>query len=76
MAKGKKLTNREKKIRAETKKRLQKKGIIPSNKQRLNFCESSCIFDISSASGNLKLFMNVLDKLGVRMESDVFYKEY
>lgn len=36
MAKRKKLTNREKKIRAETKKRLQEEGIIPPNKQRLN----------------------------------------
>ena len=33
-------------------------------------------FDVSDASGNLKLFINVLDKLGVKMEKDVLYEEY
>lgn len=36
MASRRKLTNKEKKIRAETKKRLQEEGIIPPDKQRLN----------------------------------------
>lgn len=30
-------------------------------------------FDVS---GNLKLFINVLDKLGVKMEKDALYEEY
>lgn len=33
-------------------------------------------FDISDASGNLKLFINVLDKLGVKLENNVLYEEY
>ena len=33
-------------------------------------------FDVSDASGNLKLFINVMDKLGVKMENDALYEEY
>ncbi len=33
-------------------------------------------FDVSDASDNLKLFINVLDKLGVKMENDALYEEY
>ncbi len=33
-------------------------------------------FDVSDASDNLKLFINVLDKLGVRLENDALYEEY
>ncbi len=33
-------------------------------------------FDVSDASNNLKLFINVLDKLGVRLENDALYEEY
>ncbi len=36
MAKNRKLTNREKRMRAETKKRLQEQGILPPDKPRLN----------------------------------------
>ena len=36
MPKKKKLTDREKKIRAQTKKELQEKGIIPPDKPKLN----------------------------------------
>ncbi len=36
MAKKKKMTAREKKINAEAKKRLQRKGILPPDKPRLN----------------------------------------
>lgn len=36
MAKSKRMTNQEKKIRAETKKRLQEKGILPLDKPKLN----------------------------------------
>ena len=33
-------------------------------------------FDVSDASDNLKLFINVLDKLGVWLENDALYEEY
>lgn len=33
-------------------------------------------FDISDASGNLELFISVLDKLGVKLDSDRLYGEY
>ena len=33
-------------------------------------------FDISDASGNLELFISVLDKLGVKLDSDRLYDEY
>ncbi len=33
-------------------------------------------FDVSDASDNLKLFINVLDRLGVRLENDALYEEY
>ena len=33
-------------------------------------------FDLSDASGNLKLFMSVLDKLGVKLDGDQLYEEY
>ncbi len=33
-------------------------------------------FDVSTASVNLKLFINVLDKFGVKMENDALYEEY
>ena len=33
-------------------------------------------FDVSDASGNLKLFMSVLDKLGVKLDGDQLYEEY
>ncbi len=36
MAKRRKMTNKEKRERAEAKKRLQEEGIIPPNKPRLN----------------------------------------
>ena len=36
MAKKKKLTNREKKDRAEFKKQMQEKGILPPDKPKLN----------------------------------------
>ena len=36
MAKKKRLTNREKKLRAEAKKELQAKGVIPPDKPKLN----------------------------------------
>lgn len=36
MAKKKRLTNREKKLNAETKKRLQEQGILPPDKPKLN----------------------------------------
>ena len=34
------------------------------------------MFDVSDASGNLKLFMSVLDKLGVKLDGDQLYEEY
>ena len=33
-------------------------------------------FDVSDASGNLKLFMSVLDKLGVKLAGNQLYEEY
>lgn len=33
-------------------------------------------FDVSDVSGNLKLFINVLDKMGIKMENDELYGEY
>lgn len=33
-------------------------------------------FDVGDASGNLKLLLNVLDKLFVKMDGDELYKEY
>ena len=33
-------------------------------------------FDVSDAGGNLKLFMSVLDKLGVELDGDQLYEEY
>ena len=33
-------------------------------------------FDVSGISGNLKLFINVLDKLGVRMEKNKNIRRY
>lgn len=33
-------------------------------------------FDVSDASGNLKLFMSVLDKLGVKLDGNQLYEEY
>lgn len=33
-------------------------------------------FDVSDAGGNLKLFMGVLDKLGVKLDGDQLYEEY
>lgn len=33
-------------------------------------------FDVSDASGNLKLFMSVLDKLGVKLDGEQLYEEY
>ena len=33
-------------------------------------------FDVSDASGNLELFIKVMDKLGVKLENDVLYEEY
>ena len=33
-------------------------------------------FDVSDAGGNLKLFMSVLDKLGVKLDGDQLYEEY
>ena len=33
-------------------------------------------FDVSDTSGNLKLFMSVLDKLGVKLDGDQLYEEY
>ena len=34
------------------------------------------MFDVSDASGNLKLFMSVLDKLGVKLAGNQLYEEY
>lgn len=34
------------------------------------------MFDVSDAGGNLKLFMGVLDKLGVKLDGDQLYEEY
>ena len=33
-------------------------------------------FDVSDAGGNLKLFMSVLDRLGVKLDGDQLYEEY
>ena len=33
-------------------------------------------FDVSDSGGNLKLFMSVLDKLGVKLDGDQLYEEY
>lgn len=33
-------------------------------------------FDLSDIGGNLKLFMSVLDKLGVKLDGDQLYEEY
>ncbi len=33
-------------------------------------------FDVSDAGGNLKLFIGVLDKLGVKLDGDQLYEEY
>ena len=33
-------------------------------------------FDVSDAGGNMKLFMSVLDKLGVKLDGDQLYEEY
>lgn len=33
-------------------------------------------FDVSDASGNLKLFLSVLDKLGVKLDGNQLYEEY
>ena len=33
-------------------------------------------FDVSDAGGNLKLFMSVLDKLGVKLDGAQLYEEY
>lgn len=33
-------------------------------------------FDVSDAGGNLKLFMSVLDKLGVKLDGEQLYEEY
>ena len=33
-------------------------------------------FDVSDAGGNLKLFMSVLDKLGVKLDGNQLYEEY
>lgn len=33
-------------------------------------------FDVSDASGNLELFIKVMDKLGVKLENDALYEEY
>lgn len=33
-------------------------------------------FDVSDTGGNLKLFMSVLDKLGVKLDGDQLYEEY
>ena len=33
-------------------------------------------FNVSDASGNLKLFMSVLDKLGVKLDGNQLYEEY
>lgn len=33
-------------------------------------------FDVSDAGGNLKLFMSVLDKLGVKFDGNQLYEEY
>ena len=33
-------------------------------------------FEVSDASGNLKLFMSVLDKLGVKLDGNQLYEEY
>lgn len=33
-------------------------------------------FDVGDAGGNLKLFMSVLDKLGVKLDGDQMYEEY
>ena len=34
------------------------------------------MFDVSDTGGNLKLFMSVLDKLGVKLDGDQLYEEY
>ena len=33
-------------------------------------------FEVSDAGGNLKIFMSVLDKLGVKLDGDQLYEEY
>lgn len=33
-------------------------------------------FDVSDTGGNLKLFMSVLDKLGVKLAGNQLYEEY
>ena len=33
-------------------------------------------FEVSDASGNLKIFMSVLDKLGVKLDGEQLYEEY
>lgn len=33
-------------------------------------------FDVSDAGGNLKLFIGVLDKLGVKLDGNQLYEEY
>lgn len=33
-------------------------------------------FDVSDAGGNLKFFISVLDKLGVKLDGDQLYAEY
>ena len=33
-------------------------------------------FEVSDASGNLKIFMSVLDKLGVKLAGNQLYEEY
>lgn len=33
-------------------------------------------FDISDVCGNSKLFISVLDKIGIKMDRDQFYEEY
>ena len=34
------------------------------------------MFDVSDTGGNLKLFMSVLDKLGIKLDGDQLYAEY
>lgn len=34
------------------------------------------MFDVSDTGGNLKLFMSVLDKLGVKLDGEQLYEEY
>ena len=48
----------------------------PYNYLKTSVKANAFTFDVSDTGGNLKLFMSVLDKLGVKLDGDQLYEEY